>query len=141
MVGSQLANYQLAIVLRFLRVAQSYFGLKPKLGPRNRISTSTLICVTPCQHRASSQCSISNKFDSFKIFYNDNKSFSSSLYQLTDSKLEKNRPVHDRICPIGDTVYAELLVQSKNHRVKIKRTLKYYQKNIKITILNVKTKR
>ena len=59
-----------------------------------------------------------------KFSYSDKKSFSSSLYQLKDTKLENTRPLHDRICPIGDTIYAGLLVQSKNHLVKIKRTLK-----------------
>ena len=52
-----------------------------------------------------------------------NKSFVSTFYQLTDSTTKKNRPVRDRICPVRDAIYAEVLVQSKKYLVNIKRTL------------------
>ena len=52
-----------------------------------------------------------------------NKSFVSTFYQLTDSTAKKNRPVRDRICPVRDAIYAEVLVQSKKYLVNIKRTL------------------
>ena len=50
MVASQLANYQLAIDFHFEKVTQSYFGLKPKLRPQNRIPTSILACIIHCMH-------------------------------------------------------------------------------------------
>ena len=62
----------------------------------------------------------------FRVILVHNKSFLSTFYQLTDSTPKKNRPVRDAI-------YAELLVQSKKIPCK-------YQENIKITILNIKTK-
>ena len=40
--------------------------------------------------------------------------FLSTLYQLTDGTPNKNHLVCDRRCPIRDTVYAEVLIQSKN---------------------------
>ena len=40
------------------------------------------------------------------------KSFLSTFYQLTDSTPKKNRPVGDRICPVGDAIYAEVLVKT-----------------------------
>ena len=39
------------------------------------------------------------------------KSFLSTLYQLTDNTPKKNRPVRDRICLLRDVIYAEVLVQ------------------------------
>ena len=53
------------------------------------------------------------------------KSFLSTFYQLTDSTpKKKNCPVRDRICPIRDAIYAEVLVQSKKYLVNIEKTLK-----------------
>ena len=46
------------------------------------------------------------------------------LYQLTDSTPKKNCPVHDRICPIRDVIYAKVLVQLNKYLINIKRTLK-----------------
>ena len=40
--------------------------------------------------------------------------FLSTLYQLTDDTPKKNHLVCDRICPICDTIYAEVLIQPKN---------------------------
>ena len=69
----------------------------------------------------------------FRVIFVHNKSFLSTFYQLTDSTPKKNCPVHDRICPICDAIYANVLVQLNKY-------LKY-QENIKITILNIKTKK
>ena len=61
------------------------------------------------------------------------KSFSSTFNQLTDSTPKKNRLVRDRICSERDAIYAEVLVQSQ--------IFCKYQEDIKITHLNIKTKR
>ena len=50
----------------------------------------------------------------FRAILVHNKSFLSIFYQLTESTPKKNCPVHDRICPVCDTIYGEVLVQSKN---------------------------
>ena len=48
----------------------------------------------------------------FRVILVQNKSFLSVFYQLTDSTPKKNRPIRrDKICPIYDAIYAEVLVQ------------------------------
>ena len=61
-----------------------------------------------------------------KVILVHKKLFLSSFYQLTDTTPKKNRPV----C---DSIYAEVLVQSKKYLVNLKRTLKKH--------LKIKTKR
>ena len=46
----------------------------------------------------------------FRVILVDNKSFLSTFYQLTDSTPKKNCPERDRICPVRDAIYAEVLV-------------------------------
>ena len=60
----------------------------------------------------------------FRVILVHNKLFLCTFYQLTDSTSKKNRPIRDRICPVRDAIYAEVLVQSKKYLVNIKRTLK-----------------
>ena len=60
----------------------------------------------------------------FRVILVQNKLFLSTFYQLTDSTPKKNQPVRERICPIRDAIYAELLVQSKKYLVNIKKALK-----------------
>ena len=50
--------------------------------------------------------------DFFPVILVHNKSFLSTFYQLTDSTPKKNRPVRDRICPVRDAIYAEVLVET-----------------------------
>ena len=57
----------------------------------------------------------------FRAILVHKKLFLSMFYPLRDTTSKKNCPVHDRICPIQDTIYAEVLVQSI---VNIKGTLK-----------------
>ena len=47
----------------------------------------------------------------FRVILVHKKLFLSTFYQLTDSTPKKNHPVHDRICPVRDAIYAEVLVQ------------------------------
>ena len=47
----------------------------------------------------------------FRVILVHNKSFLCTFYQLTDSTPKKDHPVHDRICPVRDAIYAEVLVQ------------------------------
>ena len=68
----------------------------------------------------------------FRVILAHNKSFLSTFYQVTDSTPKKNGPIGDRICPVSDAIYAEVLVQPKQIPCK-------YQENIKITILNIRT--
>ena len=56
-----------------------------------------------------------------KVILVHNKSFLSSFYQLTDRTPKKNHPVCDRICPVCDVIYAEVLVLPKKYLVNIKR--------------------
>ena len=48
----------------------------------------------------------------FRVILVHKKSFLSTFYQLTDSTPKKNRLVRDRICPIRDAIYAEVLVET-----------------------------
>ena len=68
-----------------------------------------------------SQCSISYKI--FRVILVHNKSFLSTFYQLIDKTTKRNRPVHGRICPVRDTIYAEILLESKKYLGNIKRIL------------------
>ena len=61
----------------------------------------------------------------FRVILVHKKSFLSTFYQLTDCTPKKNHPVRDRISPVRDAIYAEVLVQSKKYIVNIKRTLNY----------------
>ena len=60
----------------------------------------------------------------FRAILVHNKSFLSTFYQLTDNTPKKKCFVHDKICPIRDAIYAEVLVQLKKYLVNIKRTSK-----------------
>ena len=60
----------------------------------------------------------------FRVILVHNKLFLNTFYQLTDSTPKKNRPVCDKICPVCDMNYAEVLVQSKKYLVNVKKTLK-----------------
>ena len=59
----------------------------------------------------------------FPIILVHNKSFLSTFYQLIDKTPKRNRPVHGRICPVRDTIYAKILLGSKKYLGNIKRTL------------------
>ena len=79
-----------------------------------------------------SQCSISYKI--FRVILVHNKSFLSTFYQLIDKTQKsyllskRNRPVHGRICPVRDTIYAEILLESKKYLGNINRILNNYFK-------------
>ena len=62
----------------------------------------------------------------FRVILVHNKSFLSTQYQWTDSTPKEHRPVRNRIYPVRDAIYAEVLVQSKKYLVNIKRTLKLW---------------
>ena len=47
----------------------------------------------------------------FTVILVHNKSFLSTFYQLTNSTPKKNHPMRDRICPVHDEIYAEVLIQ------------------------------
>ena len=72
----------------------------------------------------------------FRVILVHSKSFFSTFYQLTDSTPKKDRPICDRICPVRDAVFAEVLVESKKYFVNIKRTLNnhFKHKNKKVTL-------
>ena len=58
----------------------------------------------------------------FRVVLVHSKSFLGTFYQLADSTPKKNCPICDRICPVHNTIYAEVLVQSKLYHVNIERT-------------------